>query len=71
MKSTIIVNINNLSDYYLMTSSSEDMVYSIKADTTLYSSLMEDKLKVRPVIYINKNFKSGTGTVEDPYIIEE
>ena len=61
----------DLSDYYLMTSSSEDMVYSIKADTTLYSSLMEDKLKVRPVIYINKNFKSGTGTVEDPYIIEE
>jgi len=59
----------DLSEYYLFTPSNEDMVYSIKADSTIYSSLMENKLKVRPVIYVNKNLTVGTGTISDPYIV--
>ena len=61
--------INDFDNYYLITPSIVDYNYIIKSNITV-SSLMEEKLKVRPSIYIANNLNlKGTGTLTDPYVV--
>lgn len=63
--------INDMDNYYLITPATADYNYALKNNTTI-SSLIEEELKIRPSIYIKNNLNlKGTGTLLDPYIVEE
>ena len=63
--------VNDFSNYYLITPSTADMVYSVNSNGRLSITPIENKLKIRPVIYLSKNISlTGTGDINDPLIIE-
>ena len=63
--------INDFSNYYLLTPATADMVYAVLENGRLSIKSIEERLNVRPVIYINKNINvTGTGSIDDPLILE-
>lgn len=66
----IKLNLEN-SNYYLMTEGRENKVFAYDLSGYLYESTFSQNRKVRPAITIkNSGIKSGSGTLEDPYILE-
>ena len=60
----------NFSNYYLITPSTADMIYTVKDNSRLAITSIDEKLKLRPVIYITKNINLvGNGSIEDPLTI--
>lgn len=59
---------NDLSMYYLLNGINDKDVYTFgdELSTSKYSL----SKSIRPAIVINKNIKSGKGTINDPYIVE-
>lgn len=65
------VGYSDLNNYFTLTPSGEELVYSIKENGMLYASNITDTLKVVPVINISKEVSyENKGTKEDPYIIK-
>ena len=63
--------INDFSGYNLITPSTADMIYQVGEFDKLIINSIENKVKVRPVIYISKNINiNGNGTKENPFVIE-
>lgn len=66
----IKANLEN-TNYYLMTEGHDNKVYAYDLSGYLFESAFSQSRKVRPAITIKKNnIKSGSGTLEDPYILE-
>lgn len=74
------VGLLNISDMFVtdlvsstMTPSTDDMIYVTTELGNLYLDQVTTELQVRPALYLtaNLNIYSGSGKLEDPYIIEE
>lgn len=61
----------DLVDYYTMTPYNSEMVISIQENGMIYSSEINEKKKIRPVICITNSIQeiSGTGSISDPYVV--
>ena len=63
--------INDFSNYNLITPSTADMIYQVGENSRLIINSIENKTKIRPVIYISKNINiNGVGTKENPFVVE-
>ena len=66
--------LNDYPDIFLssMDADTHRLIYSFTADGILYADLLETPMKVRPVVCFQGSLKvaSGTGTLEDPYVLE-
>lgn len=63
--------INDFSGYNLITPSTADMIYQVGENGKLMVNSIENKTKIRPVIYIDKNINlKNLGTKENPFEIE-
>ena len=63
--------INDFSNYNLITPSTADMIYQVGENSRLIVNSIENKTKIRPVIYISKNINiNGVGTKENPFVVE-
>ena len=63
--------INDFDGYNLITPSTADMIYQVGENNKLIINSIEEKTKVRPVIYISRNINiTGNGTEENPFVIE-
>ena len=62
---------NNISNAYTLTPN-DDLINTLKDSGNLYSSSLDEELEVYPSINIKKEFNvvSGTGLIDDPFIIE-
>ncbi len=69
-KESYLVNGEN---FYLANSTSDKKVWYITSEGKILTSTGTDIIGVRPVITIKSNFdyRAGSGTKEDPYIIED
>ena len=74
------IGLLNVSDMFVtdlvsttMTPSTDDMIYVTTELGNLYLDQVTAELQVRPALYLtsNLNVYSGSGKLEDPYIIEE
>lgn len=62
---------NDIPNSYTLTPSNEDTIYTLKDNGMLYSTDIYEELNIYPSIYITKDIKvSGTGTINNPFIIE-
>jgi hypothetical protein len=61
-------------DYFLntMSASTDKLIYTVSNDNLLYADLLENQHHIRAVICMNGQTRllSGSGTPEDPYIVE-
>lgn len=64
--------VSDLTNAFTMTPSNGEMINIIKDNGTVYANSIDDKLQVRPAIYIDKlfNIVEGNGNLENPFIIE-
>ena len=63
--------INDFSNYNLITPSTADMIYQVGENSRLIINSIENKTKIRPVIYISKNINiNGVGMKENPFVVE-
>lgn len=65
--------INDYSDYFLLTPKDEtSTIYSVKPESKLYEDSINTELKIRPVVALHPDLTiiSGTGTSDDPYVLE-
>lgn len=64
---------NDYYNYFLVsrTSTYEGTVYKVMKDNMLYADLPTEKAKIRPTIFLDLEapIKSGSGTLESPYVI--
>lgn len=64
---------NDYYNYFLVsrTSTYEGTVYKVMKDNMLYADLPSEKAKIRPTIFLDLEspIKSGSGTLESPYVI--
>ena len=69
-----ILNIleNNTPNTFTLTSSGDELVYSLKENGSLYETDPREELYVYPAINIDLeyNIVEGTGTLENPFVIE-
>lgn len=63
---------NNKIDSFTLTPGSDELIYKLNQDGSLYSSDTDEELNIYPVIYLNKDIvvNNGDGTKENPFIIE-
>ena len=49
----------------------DDMIYTVQEGSKYYSDVIDGTHGIRPAIYITSQIQvvSGTGTVNDPYVI--
>ena len=64
--------INMLTNTYTSIPLENDMVYKIDDKNNIISSKLQKKIAIKKVIYISgyNEFKSGNGTIENPYEIK-
>jgi len=74
MPNTSYPGFDDVANVYLTSQLYESvkLAYCTTENKALYSVLLEEKLNLRPVICFNNEIKivSGTGTMEDPFILE-
>lgn len=62
--------VNDFSNYTLLTPATADMIYTVKSNNRYSTNFIEEKTKIRPVIYINKNINlNGNGSEANPFEI--
>ena len=63
---------NNIPNTFTLTPSGDELLYSLKEDGTLYETDPREELNIYPSINIDLNYKitGGTGTLDNPFIIE-
>ena len=63
--------VNDFTGYNLITPSTADMIYQVGENNKLIINSIENKSKVRPVIYISKEANIiGNGIEESPFVVE-
>ena len=69
-KDSYLINGEN---FYLVNNTSDNKIWYITSEGKIITSIGSDIIGVRPVITLKANYdyRAGTGTKEDPYIIED